>query len=72
MSKIERAQRNFDRFVRAWASAEQECSCAYVTWQRACRAREQAAMEKNNAWGELEMARAEASPHPNGERRGPD
>lgn len=61
MSKFEQARKNYIRFVQAWINADLECHRTYRVWQDACRAREQAVVEKNNAWGELEMAQAEDS-----------
>ena len=58
---LETKQRYFERLVRDWAKADKECGRAYLLWQAACERRLQAAIAKNNAYGELQMARAEAS-----------
>jgi len=64
MSQLSKAKQKFSRLVTEWARADRECSETYLAWQDACRRREAAAIKKNNAYGELEMARA----HSNGER----
>lgn len=60
---LRRAKQKFNRRVTEWSRAEEECREAYVAWQVACRRRERAAIDKNNAWEELEMARAEMNVH---------
>lgn len=61
MTDVSRAKQKFSRLVTEWDRAERDCREAYVSWQVACRRREELAAKKNNAWGELEMARAEAT-----------
>lgn len=68
MRQVSRAQQKFSRLVAEWSCADRECSEAYTAWQVACRRREALAIKKNNAWGDLEMARAEATAVTNGDR----
>lgn len=55
---VEQAELRFNHLVREWDEAQGDCSHLYNLWQRANRRREMLAVAKNNAWGELEMARA--------------
>lgn len=61
MSNISRAKQKFSRLVTEWARAHRECSETYLAWQEACQRREAAAIKKNNAYDELEMARTQTN-----------
>ncbi len=52
-------QTHFNRLVADWADADQECGRLYVLWTVAVERRLRLAIAKNDAWGELEMAKAE-------------
>lgn len=53
-----KAQQKFNRLVAEWDQAERECREAYVAWEVANRHRQRIAIDRNNAWGELQMAEA--------------
>lgn len=48
----------FQKAVKAWAKADQECSRSFAVWNDACERRKRLAVEKNAAWVELEKSRA--------------
>jgi hypothetical protein len=60
MSKVSTADDYHSKCVVEWLKADAECSRTYALWQAAVERRVRLAIKKNEAWGELEMARAEA------------
>lgn len=57
-AKLALAQEHFAKCVKAFEAAHLESRAAFAAYDRAASRRQSMAIAKNNAWGELEMARA--------------
>lgn len=62
MTKAEHAlaaiEEHYRKCEEAWKAVHHEAQHAYGIWQAANERRLRLAVERNNAWGQLEMARA--------------
>lgn len=56
--KLSATEDYFRKCMEAWEAAHFEGQKAYGIWQAANEKRSRLAVEKNNAWGDLEMAQA--------------
>lgn len=64
MSRFETAHDYFEKCAKEWDEANAETIRCYGLWQAALARRKRLAVEKNNAWRELQMAIAERQPPP--------
>lgn len=49
---------DFEKLTDEWAAADKECSRLYLLWNEACTVRRRLARAKNQAWREMNAARA--------------